>query len=96
MKPRRLHLTSLHLMILAAAVALAAPAAYAFTIDNKSMNNSDGSPKFSDPDEAVQQFGNGGGSRATPGGVFQFGIRPSPSQNDRFDPPGWQPFPDRR
>jgi hypothetical protein len=95
MKPRHLHLTSLHLVIFAVAMAWAAPAAHAFTIDTKTMTNSDGTAKFSDPDERVEQFRNGGGSTAMPsGGMFQFGIRPSPNQNDR--PPGSQLFPDRR
>jgi hypothetical protein len=77
--------------ILAAAMTMALPVAYAFTIDSKSNTNSDGSPKFTDPDEKVEQFGNGTGPTQQGNGTFQFGVRPLNGLNQQdglFGPPG--------
>ena len=41
--------------IIALAV-MAAPGARAFTFDNQAGNNSDGTPRFTDPDESVDRF----------------------------------------
>ena len=41
--------------ILAVAV-IAAPGARAFTFDNQGGNNSDGTPRFTDPDEGIDRF----------------------------------------
>jgi hypothetical protein len=78
---------------------LAAPAARAFTIDSNSMTNSDGTPKFTDPDKAVEQFGSGSTLTQPGSGTFHFGVRPSYGidQRDRFNPPpGPETFPDKR
>jgi hypothetical protein len=50
------------LAVLAAAFGLAllaAPAAHAFTIDDQSNTNSDGSARYTDPDERFSGTGNG-------------------------------------
>jgi hypothetical protein len=39
------------------AVALAGPAARAFTVDTQGLTNFDGSSKFADPDRMVENFG---------------------------------------
>ena len=49
----------LRLAILAAAFVLAAPAAHAFTIDDQSNTNSNGSARYSDPDERFSGSGTG-------------------------------------
>ena len=70
---------------------LAAPAAHAFTMDNQSNTNSDGSARYADPDE---RFSNSNGQTTTRQGntSLQFGTRPSFDQrydNSRmFDPLG--------
>jgi hypothetical protein len=68
-------LTHLGLALLAAMLFFA-PAAQAFTIDSKSMTNGDGSPKFTDPDETIEQFGNGGASTRPDSGTFHFEAKP--------------------
>jgi hypothetical protein len=70
---------------------LAAPAAHAFTMDNQSNTNSDGSARYADPDS---RFSNSDGQTTIRQGntSLQFGSRPSFDQrNDNsrmFDPLG--------
>jgi hypothetical protein len=70
---------------------LAAPAAHAFTMDNQSNTNSDGSARYADPDS---RFSNTDGQTTIRQGntSLQFGSRPSFDQrydNSRmFDPLG--------
>jgi hypothetical protein len=53
---------------------LAAPLAQAFTIDDQSNTNSDGSAKFSDPDARFSGTGNGGPTVYRQGNMsLQFG-----------------------
>ncbi|MEA2979319.1 MAG: hypothetical protein QOF09_1142 [Alphaproteobacteria bacterium] len=65
-----------------------APAARAWTIDNNSGTNFDGSPKFVDPDEQVQNFGRSGTAESNSNGPhFFFGAQPSdPSRNNWSNP----------
>jgi hypothetical protein len=76
MKLWQLHLMHLRLVVFAAAMVLAA-GAHAFTIDNKSMTNGDGSPKYVDPDEQIENFGSGGTTIQQGGSAWHFDIRPS-------------------
>jgi hypothetical protein len=79
MKLRQAHF-GLFAFAAAIALLLAQPAARAFTIDNNSGTNSDGSAKFSDPDKQVQNFGRfGSGNSDSSGSQFFFG-RQSPDQ----------------
>jgi hypothetical protein len=56
-------------VLVAGLVAAASPAARAFTIDNSSNTNSDGSAKYADPDDRYQSK-----SASKPGtSTFQFG-----------------------
>ena len=73
---------------LALTMAAAAPAARAWTIDNNSGTNSDGSPKFVDPDEEVQNFGRSGAGSSRGNGLnFFFGTQSSdPSRNNWSNP----------
>jgi len=102
-------MTHLRFMIVAAAVALAAPA-HAFTYETKSYANPDGTPKYADPDTTVEGFGkqfgkplqNGDGSTATGNGNVHFNFSVGPS-NSVFGPgkrfePAWGPqlLPDPR
>jgi hypothetical protein len=99
MKPRHRQLTHFRLVVFAAAMFLAAPVAHAFTYDTKSNTNSDGTPKFTDPDEKVEQFGTGNVRTQPDSGTFRLNIGPAngPDQNGRFNPSwGPQTFPDRR
>jgi hypothetical protein len=66
---------------------LAPQAARAFTIDNQSSTNFDGSPKFADPDQAVQNFGAGGARLNNNGGpTAQFGVqRPGAGTSQNWD-----------
>ncbi|HEY4982406.1 MAG TPA: hypothetical protein VII24_10850 [Pseudolabrys sp.] len=71
----------------------AAPVAHAFTFDDQSNTNSDGSAKYVDPDRQGSRFGTGGGTTLRQGNTtFQFGPQRSFDQrynNDRmFDPLG--------
>ena len=89
----------LALAIFAAATIVAAPAAHAFTYDTKSNTNSDGTPKFADPDEKIERFGSGDAPAQSGGTTFRFNVGPSNGldQSGRFTPAwGSQPFPDRR
>jgi hypothetical protein len=82
----------MRLFIAALACALlAAPAAHAFTMDNQSNTNSDGSARYTDPD---QRFSNPkDGKSITQGNTtFRFGNERSFDQrynpNQMFDPVG--------
>jgi hypothetical protein len=77
MKLWQLHLMHLRLMVFAAAMVLAAAGAHAWTIDNNSTTNRDGSPKYVDPDEQIENFGNGGTTIQQGGSAWQFSVRPS-------------------
>jgi hypothetical protein len=72
-------------------VFLAVPAARAFTFDNQSSTNFDGTPKFADPDEAVENFGRGGSTLGQNGPSFQFGVQRSGQSND-WTNPAFQPL----
>ena len=76
----------LHTIALAAALGLAllaAPAEQAFTIDEQSNTNSDGSAKYVDPDQQISRFGSGPGIIRQGNTTFQFGNqRP---QDERYN-----------
>lgn len=64
----------------------AAPVAQAFTIDEQSNSNSDGSAKYADPDARLQGFGNGGPGIIRQGNTtFQFGAQRSFDQRYNAD-----------
>jgi hypothetical protein len=76
--------------VLAAALGLAllaAPAAHAFTMDNQSNTNSDGTAKFSDPDDRISRFGSSGSGTTLQNGstTFQFGPLQQNSNDSRFN-----------
>jgi hypothetical protein len=108
MKPKHLQLTHLGLAVFAAAMVLVAPAAHALTFDTKGNTNGDGTPKFIDPDEKVEQFGNSSVPGQPGSTTFRFEVGPSNNgfggpSNDRFGPagqyipmPGMQTFPSNR
>ncbi len=77
------HLTHRYLATLAAAfglVMLAAPAAHAFTMDNQSNTNSDGSARYTDPDTRFSGTSSGQTTIQQGNTRFQFG-----SQQGTFD-----------
>jgi hypothetical protein len=80
---------------------LAAPFAHAFTIDDQSNTNSDGSAKFSDPDERFSGGSNGGLTTYRQGNTsLQFGTQRSLSDqryntDNLFNPNGRPGDPDR-
>ena len=61
-----------------ATVMFVAPVAHAFTLETKEWNNSDGSPKFTDPEKKAELFGNDGRGITTQQGnsTFRFDVRP--------------------
>jgi hypothetical protein len=71
---------------------LAAPAAHAFTMDNNTNTNSDGSARYTDPDERFSGNGNGQTALRQGNTTLQFGSRPSFEQrydnSQMFDPLG--------
>ena len=84
MKLRSVHFGFAALAAASMMVFLAPQAARAFSIDNQSSTNFDGSPRFADPDQAVSNFGRGGTTFGGSGPTVQFGVqRPDqyPSQN---------------
>ena len=83
MKPHSTHLCFTAFAAALVLVFLAAPAARAFTFDSQSGTNFDGTPKFADPDEAVQNFGQGGSTPGQTGPTFQFGVQ-RPGQTDNW------------
>jgi hypothetical protein len=77
-----LRLTHLRFAAVALAIAtvpLAAAPARAFTIENQGATNSDGSPKFADPDDQVNNFGSGVHMFGRNGPAVQFGAQPRSS-----------------
>ena len=83
------------LAVLAAAFGLAllaAPAAHAFTIDNQSNTNSDGTARYTDPDARFSNPGNGQTTIQQGNTTFRFGQQGSFGQrydsNRMFDPLG--------
>jgi hypothetical protein len=85
MKARHLQLTQLGLAVFAAAIVFAVPAAHAFTIDTNGMTNGNETPKFADPDEAIEQFGNGNAPIRPGSGTFHFEVKPFSGTDQR----GW-------
>jgi hypothetical protein len=83
------------------AAPMATTLAHAFTIDDQSNTNSDGSAKFADPTTPTTRFGSGGQTTIQQGNAtLQFGPqRPSTDERynkDRmFDPIGRPGDPDR-
>ena len=78
MKTRYLYWSHLWFAVFVAAmVFLIVPGARAFTVETKSTNNSDGSPKFTDPDEKVERFGSKNPTTQQDNGMFHFEVRPS-------------------
>jgi hypothetical protein len=69
-------LTPLRFALFAAAMLVAVPAAHAFTIDSDGTTNGDGTAKFNDPDEAIEQFGNGSAPSRPDSGTFHFEAKP--------------------
>jgi hypothetical protein len=94
-------MTHLRFVIVAAAVAIVAPA-YAFTYETKSYAEPDGIPRYTDPDQKLEKFGND--KERTPqqnNGPVQFNFSVGPNdgfgRSNRFEPAwGPQAFPDRR
>ena len=75
---------ALFMAALAGAAILAASAAHAFTIDDKSNTNSDGSAKYADPDERLQGSAKSGPTVFKQGNAtFQFGPAQSRGVDDR-------------
>ena len=76
----------LRLAILAAAFVLAAPAAHAFTFEGhaNTNTNSDGSARYTDPDERFSNSGNGQGTIQQGNTTLRFGQPQSFDQ--RYDP----------
>lgn len=72
---------ALLLAVLAGAAILAAPAAQAFTVDDKSNANSDGSAKYVDPDARFSGAANGQTVIRNGNSTFRFG----PAQQRSFD-----------
>jgi hypothetical protein len=70
---RRSHRLAFTFAAAAGLALLAAPAAQAFTIDNQSNTNSDGSAKYVDPDQQISRFGTGSGTVRQGNTTFQFG-----------------------
>lgn len=64
-------------VFVAAMAFLVVPGARAFTIETKNTNNSDGSQKFTDPDEKVERFGSGNSTTQQGNPTFHFEVRPS-------------------
>jgi hypothetical protein len=86
-EPRRLNLTHLCLGVFSAAMmVLVSPAAHAFTVETKSTNNNDGTPKFTDPDEKVERFGNGNVSPQQGNSALRFDVRPGGPQRGWANP----------
>ena len=85
---RLTHLRFAAATVVFATVSLAGPAAWAFTINTENTTNSDGSPRFVDPDEQIQNFGRGGSLFGQSGPSLQFGVqRPSdPTQGSAGGP----------
>ena len=82
------HLSRHRLAVLAAAFGLAllaAPAAYAFTIDNQSNTNSDGSARYTDPDAQFSGYGNGQSTIRQGNTTIQFGGQQG-SFDQRYNP----------
>lgn len=83
------------LAVLAAALGLAmwgVPAAHAFTIDNQSSTNADGSARYTDPDAQFSNGANGQTTFKSGNATFQFGQGQSFDQrynsNNLFNPNG--------
>jgi hypothetical protein len=93
-----LRLTRLHFAagaLAIAAVTVSGPAARAFTQENLSVTNADGSSRFADPDDQVKRFG-GQGSQpfGQNGPIVHFGAQPGPfSPYNRFGPSGFNSGP---
>lgn len=86
-------MTASRLALIAAACGLAllaAPSARAFTMDNQSNTNPDGSAKYLDPDNKFSGSGSGQNTVKQGNTTIQFGGRPSFNQqynsNRLFDP----------
>jgi len=94
---------SRRVLILSAAFGLsvlAASAAQAFTIDNQSGTNSDGSAKYTDPDSRFSNGGSNGPSQYKFGNTtLRFGNQLAGPQerynNDRMFNPNGQPYGER-
>jgi hypothetical protein len=74
---RRLHTVAVATAAALGLALVAAPVAQAFTIDNQSNTNSDGSAKYVDPDQQISRFGSGPGIVRQGNTTFQFGVQPS-------------------
>jgi hypothetical protein len=75
------------LAVLTAAL-IASGAAHAFTIDSQSGRNPDGSAKFVDPDEEIENFTSGKNTFTQGHGLFNFNFRPffsADPRDPRFD-----------
>jgi len=74
-------------------IALAAPAAHAFTIDNQSTNDGSGGARYADPDARFSNSGNGQSTYHLGDTTVQFGGQPQSfdqryNANRMFDPLG--------
>jgi hypothetical protein len=98
MKFRLAHLRFAAAALAFAAVSLAGPAAFAFSMDSQSSGSSGGNARFADPDDQIQNlFGGGGSQSGQSGSSVQFGVqRPGdPAQvgpGGLFQPSGPRPF----
>jgi hypothetical protein len=95
MKLRLTHLRFAAATVAFAAVALAGPAAWAFSTDSQGSSNSGGGARFADPDDQIQNlFGGGGSQSGQSGSSMQFGgQRPgNPAQGGLLAPSGPRPL----
>jgi len=74
-------------------IAVPAPAAHAFTIDNQSSNSGSGGARYADPDEQFSNSGNGLSTYHLGDTTVQFGGQPQSfdqryNSNRMFDPLG--------
>lgn len=79
----RTHNLTTLLAVLAMVAFVAAKTAHAFTIDPQSGSNADGSAKFVDPDEELDNFASGKNSAGQGKGFFNFNLRPFSGADQR-------------
>ncbi len=94
MKLRLTHLRFAAAAAAFAAVALAGPAAWAFSTDSQGSSNSGGGARFADPDDQIQNLFGGGSQSGQSGTWMQFGgQRPGgPAQGGLLAPSGLRPL----
>jgi hypothetical protein len=93
MKPIQPHRMNVFLAALATVAFLGTSAARAFTIDTQSGGNPDGSAKFTDPDEEIDNFGTDRSALHQGSGFLNFGLKPFSGSDQRAPlfTPGYTP-----